>query len=372
MLSLNDREWNDFYIKHIFKTFKGIKGLQVPTGAYINKDELQEGKIPRVTVKDTNNGIDKFSFFHSKNFKTFSNFISVSFLGSVFYHPYTASLDMKVHCLQLKDREFNKYTVKFFLIALKSNLNNSNYGDQLSSTDLPNKKILLPVTTGNNPDYAFMEQYIKEREQQIIQNYITYIGNNIQNGRVMKMLSLNDREWKECKISDIFDIDLATGDTQADKCIDGLFPLVSSGFNNNGVCKFIGSWDKKSRKYNAGIITVDMFGKAFTQETDFFSVSHGRINLLKPKLETNNYIRKFLVTAINNSTTDKFSYNQMCSSKRLTSLKIMLPINEQGNPDYAFMEQYIKEREQQIIQNYVAYMGKRESNFPVECQKFPR
>lgn len=31
-------------------------------------------------------------------------------------------------------------------------------------------------------DYAFMEQYIKEREQQIIQKYIKYIGNNIQIG----------------------------------------------------------------------------------------------------------------------------------------------------------------------------------------------
>ena len=39
---------------------------------------------------------------------------------------------------------------------------------------------MLPVDESGNPDYAFMEQYIKEREQQIIQNYIVYIGKNIQ------------------------------------------------------------------------------------------------------------------------------------------------------------------------------------------------
>lgn len=41
---------------------------------------------------------------------------------------------------------------------------------------------MLPVDESGNPDYAFMEQYIKEREQQIIQNYIDYIGDNVQIG----------------------------------------------------------------------------------------------------------------------------------------------------------------------------------------------
>ena len=42
----------------------------------------------------------------------------------------------------------------------------------------------LYVDESGNPDYAFMEQYIKERERQIVQNYIDYIGNNIQIGGV--------------------------------------------------------------------------------------------------------------------------------------------------------------------------------------------
>ena len=35
---------------------------------------------------------------------------------------------------------------------------------------------------------------------------------------------------------------------------------------------------------------------------------------------------------------------------------LLLPVDESGNPDYAFMEQYIKERERQIIQNYIGYI----------------
>lgn len=48
---------------------------------------------------------------------------------------------------------------------------------------------------------------------------------------------------------------------------------------------------------------------------------------------------------------------------RLRRSKIMLPVDESGNPDYAFMEQYIKEREQQIVQNYIDYIGQEYPNW---------
>lgn len=52
---------------------------------------------------------------------------------------------MKVHCLKLIDKELNRYLAKFLIVAIRQNTAKYNYGDQLSSTDLPNKKIILPV-----------------------------------------------------------------------------------------------------------------------------------------------------------------------------------------------------------------------------------
>lgn len=180
MENLNNKKWKAFQIKDLFKTFNGTNGLQVPTGAYINKKELKEGRMPRITVRDTNNGVDSFSVSTSKNFKSFENFISVSFLGSVFYHPYTASLDMKVHCLQLIEKDLNKYLAKFLIIALKNNISNSTYGNQLSSTDLPQKRILLPINDEEKPDYEFMENYIKNIEKIKMKNYYTYITKELE------------------------------------------------------------------------------------------------------------------------------------------------------------------------------------------------
>lgn len=41
---------------------------------------------------------------------------------------------------------------------------------------------MLPVDVAGNLDLDFMEQYIKERERQLIQKYKSFIGKNIQSG----------------------------------------------------------------------------------------------------------------------------------------------------------------------------------------------
>ena len=55
---------------------------------------------------------------------------------------------------------------------------------------------------------------------------------------------------------------------------------------------------------------------------------------------------------------EKYSFNREINDVRINKEKIVLPVDESGTPDYDFMEQYIKEREQQIVQKYIEYTGK--------------
>ena len=57
-------------------------------------------------------------------------------------------------------------------------------------------------------------------------------------------------------------------------------------------------------------------------------------------------------------TCSKYCYGKMGNQESIKREKIMLPIDEHGNPDYSFMEQYIKERESQLIQKYKNFIGK--------------
>ncbi len=175
ILGFKDVEWRDFEISELFLTFNGTNGLQTPTGSYIPKSNLIESKIPRITAKDTDNGIDGYFESNHKNFRTFENFLSVSFMGSVFYHPYKASLDMKVHALIPKDFELNENLSLFFAHALKNNFKLFSYGNQLSSTDLAHQRVLLPIDEKGQPHYEYMNKFIEKMKKDNIERVLEYI-----------------------------------------------------------------------------------------------------------------------------------------------------------------------------------------------------
>ena len=173
----NKKEVNfsPFVLKDIFKTVDN-KGKQVPTGAYVSKEQLLPGETPRITVTSSNNGIAGYYHSEDDNYRCYTNFISVSFLGNVFYQPKTASLDMKVHCLQLKNGiELDEEVGLFLVIALQKAIGQATYGEQLSSTDLPQITISLPITQDEQIDYDFMKTYIKAQKKQVTKNLINFM-----------------------------------------------------------------------------------------------------------------------------------------------------------------------------------------------------
>lgn len=168
------------------------------------------------------------------------------------------------------------------------------------------------------------------------------------------MLSLHDREWKEFFLRDIFpNIQRGKRLKTADH-IDGNMPYVSSSAVNNGVDAFIGN-DGKVRKFKDCVTLANSgsVGKAFFHPYEFIASDHITA-LQSPTLNKYSYI--FIATMVERLQ-EKYSFNREINDIRINKEKVLLPVDEQGKPDYAFMEQYIKEREWQIIQNYIDYIG---------------
>lgn len=328
-MKIDTSGWKEFKLNQIFK---------ITTGACVNKQELEKGKIPRISVKGINNGIQGyFKTINSKNYREEENFISFSFLGTCFYHPYKASLDMKVHCLKPLNYTLNKYSGLFLVNIFKK----SYYGvfnDQISSSDLKNEYISLPIDKSGNPDWEYMENTIKATEQEII---------DIIKEHELRICYISRIKWKKFKLIDLFELHLAKGDLQPKKLENGDIPLVSAGMTNNGIVMNIKEGDGKSEKFNSNVITIDMFGKAFYQNKDFFAVSHGRVNILKPKFKLNYYIGSFFVSVFDKKLIGDFSFSKMCSQGRLQNETILLPVNKKGMPDFELMENFIKQIEKE-------------------------
>lgn len=151
---------------------------------------------------------------------------------------------------------------------------------------------------------------------------------------------INTKCWKNFYIGDLFEIILSSDDIQPKNFIEGNIPLVSSGKTNNGIVAYIQCDTAKLHPSNS--ITVDMFGKAFYQKDPYYAVSHGRVNILKPKFDMNMYHALFFVSIIEKVTIVKYSYSEMCTKNKLLKDIIYLPIID-NNPDYDYMESFIKQ-----------------------------
>lgn len=146
-------DWKPFVIADIF---------EVGTGASIKKSELITGDIPRITVTTSDNGIlGRYAYMDSPNYRMFGNFVSYSFLGTCFYHPYKASVDMKVHTLQPIGLDLNPY-IGLFLVAVLRKSYNPDYNNQISKDILKGQKIYLPATNKGLPNWEYMEKYIRQ------------------------------------------------------------------------------------------------------------------------------------------------------------------------------------------------------------------
>ena len=171
MLDLHDREWKEFYLRDIFPDI--LRGKRLKTADHI------QGSVPYVSSSAINNGVDAFIGNNGK-VRKFEECLTLANSGSVgktFYHSY--EFIASDHVTSLKSDKLNKYSYLFIATIVQRLEGKYSFNREINDVRINKEKIVLPVDESSNPDYAFMEHYIKERERQIVQNYIEYIGHTI-------------------------------------------------------------------------------------------------------------------------------------------------------------------------------------------------
>ena len=152
-------------------------------GKCSNANELNEGIIPYIGATNRNNGVLKFC---SYNNNLISNGNCIVFIGagdgSAGYsvYKYEKSINSSSNICGYNSY-LNKYTGLF--ISCCSDLNQSKYSHAYSRNllRLSRDKVFLPVTQCGEPDYQFMEDYMKSLMYKKYKKYLKYIkmNNNI-------------------------------------------------------------------------------------------------------------------------------------------------------------------------------------------------
>lgn len=336
--------WKEFRIKDLFETQKKGNKLQVPTGASVPvQDLLEDGATPRITVTGSNNGVFGFYDYCGENiadYRVFNNFVSVSFLGTVFYQEGDATLDMKVHCLKPKGITLNKYTGRFLVGAIRASLRESTYSDQISSSILPEMSIKLPATPDGAPDWAYMESYMENLEAKAAESLTL-----LQAAKDAEKKKVDTREWGEFRVGELFDIKHPAARSEKKYC-EGEINYVSSGAFNNGVANKLMPLPNELLDRGGCITVSPLDGSSFYQEEDFLGRggSGASISILyNSHLSRNNAL---FICSVIRSSANGFGYTDLLNGENLKSLTIKLPMDKTGQPDWAYMEEYMRKMEE--------------------------
>lgn len=176
-------------------------------------------------------------------------------------------------------------------------------------------------------------------------------------------LTLNEKEWKEFNIGKLFSVKRPIARSEKEY-LPGKIPFIASGNSNNGMIKCCTPKDKD--KLDAGnCITVSpVDGASFYQEHDFLGRGGaGSSILMLYDRKINKYSGLFISRMIK-QTCSKYCYGNMGNQERIKREKVMLPINKEGEPDYDYMERYIK---QELLVLKLKYLNKKEK---VYSEKF--
>lgn len=171
MLSLDDREWREFFIDEVCVIHSGVR---------LTKAEMLLGNTPFIGSSDSNNGITAFT--GSTNSSKKRNVLGVNYNGSVvesFYHPYDALFSDDVKQLEIMHETPTEYMYLFLKAVILKQKSKYAYGYKFNAERMKRQIILLPIDQDGKPDWQFMNDYIKEHKEHLIRRQIAFLEHEI-------------------------------------------------------------------------------------------------------------------------------------------------------------------------------------------------
>ncbi len=150
---LDIESWKEIKVKELFDVV-GSKTTPV------NKlEEYGYGKYPYITTQSKNNGVAGSYDFYTEEGNVLT--IDSAVLGYCTYQEFNFSASDHVEKLIPKFK-MNKYIALFFVTLINKENFRYNYGIKYNQGRIRETIIKIPVDRNNNPDFVYMEKFIRE------------------------------------------------------------------------------------------------------------------------------------------------------------------------------------------------------------------
>lgn len=348
MQSLDEKEWAEFRIGDLFEVSR-------PTAR--NKDNYQAGGVPFVASGSVNNGVMKLCAPLEDEPLDKGGCITVSPVdGSTFYQQmdFLGRGGAGSSILMLRSDKLDLYRGLFMSRAIQQTCSKYTYGHMGNKDSIKRERVMLPVDDAGEPDYEYMAEYTRQKREAMLDKYFEYAEERVAElGDIVDIPALDEKEWAEFTLSDIFTVGAGKRLETRNK-IPGTRPFIGATDNGNGVTGYVAN-DNASKDSN--VLGVNYNGApciAFYHPYEcIFSDDVKRLHLKAH--EDNEFVLLFFV-AIFAQQKVKYSYGYKFKEQRMLRQKLMLPVDDAGEPDYAYMEQYAKNMMLRKYRQYLAFL----------------
>lgn len=247
----------------------------------------------------------------------------------------------------IRSKYLNKYIGLYLVATINKNASRYNYGYIRNEKRILKEKIILPINLKGKPDYEFMEAYMREKEEKLKSQYKEFISSKL-NKKYLKPQKL--ATWKKFAIEDLFEISKGIY-LHSSKIKEGNNPYITAKSTDNGVNQFIGN----QCIFSGNKITIEKVNFSSFYQPKAFYCSHD-VSVINNK-SINKYNSLFICNILNRYK-HKYSYGRQAQMNIVKNETVLLPCTAEGNPDYKYMEKYMKYLEQQKLLEYFKFLEK--------------
>ncbi|MGX3010526.1 restriction endonuclease subunit S [Helicobacter sp. 23-1044] len=400
-------KWEEFRLIDMFNYKRGTR---------LVKNARIKGDLPLLTAGEFNQGVKEF--ISNQNQQIFSNAITIDMFCNSFVHIENFCCDDNILVLNPKE-PMSKYHLRFISTIINKDKSKYGYGKQYRMGSLENHKIPLPTIEGKIA-FDFMESYIKELEAEQIRELEAYLevtglkdyeldaqerealaifaslchtdsalyhnksichtdpeqsegevsqkSTNRDSSLVLRQAqndknteSRNDTlniHWRDFTIGELFEVSKSKKKFNANTLtFNGKYPYIARGAGNNGIRGYI---DKDIQYLNEA--NTISFGQdtatMFYQPNPYFTGD--KIKIFKPKiLKFDKYIAHFIIPTLKRAFSN-FSWGSSSYKESvLENMTILLPVNQNNEIAFDFMEKFISAVQKEVIKSVVLWNQKR-------------
>lgn len=323
------------------------------TNSGIDKNKLnqKEGVIPYITRSDLNNGMDMFVTEQSSRYKVDEgNVITIGLdTQTVFYQPTSFYTGQNIQII--RHAKLDRYNAMFLIVAIKKLVEKFSWGSYGATlTRLRKSRVYLPATDKGEIDFDFMSAFMKDVEYNILNTTLNVFKDRI---------SVNKSKsggviWKNFLLCELFPTLIAgksKGLNHIEKSDRGISYLGATN-QNNGVLCFV-SRDKATIQKGNCIAFIrngeGSMGYSVYKAEDFIATSDMTLGY-------NNHLNRYtgtFITTIADRVRGKYNFGYKRSANRLSKEIITLPVDNNGSPDWEYMENYMRNIESEQILSYL-------------------